>query len=260
MTRGSKLVEIFNYRGLLYNLTVNELKLRYRRSVLGFLWTLLNPLLMMTVLTLVFSRVMRFNTKDYSVLLLAALLPWTFFSQAINLSLMSIVGKGALLKKVYIPKAIIPISAVLATLVNSSLAFVPLLSLTVVVGHKLTSAILFLPIAMAILAIFTIGWALLFSCLYVYFRDFGHMTEVLLQAWFYASPVIYTLDMVPEQYRGAFTWNPVTYFIECFRAPIFSGELPSAHTVGVAVGAALASMLVGTAIFLRYENQFVLKV
>jgi ABC-type polysaccharide/polyol phosphate export permease len=245
---------------LLYNLTASELKLRYRRSVLGFVWTMLNPLLMMSVMTFVFSKVMRFSMKDYSVLLLAGLLPWTFFSQSINLSLMSIVGKGALLKKVYIPKAIIPISAVLATLVNSSLAFVPLLTLTLLVGHHLNSTVLFLPVAMLILAIFAVGWSLLFSCLYVYFRDFGHMTEVLLQAWFYASPVMYTLDMVPEQYRGAFTWNPVTYFIECFRAPIYAGRLPDAHTLAIAVGSAIASLIVGTIVFLRYENQFVLKV
>jgi ABC-type polysaccharide/polyol phosphate export permease len=260
MSRGSKLFEVFRYRSLLYNLTMSELKLRYRRSVLGFLWTLLNPLLMMTVMTLVFSRVMRMGTKDYSVLLLAGLLPWTFFSQSINLSLMSIVGKGALLKKVYIPKAIIPLSAVLATLVNSSLAFFPLLSLTAIMGHKLTSAVLFLPVAMVILAVFAVGWSLLFSCLYVYFRDFGHMTEVLLQAWFYASPIIYTLEMVPEQYRDAFTWNPVTYFIECFRAPIFNGALPAAQAVGIALASAIASLVLGTIVFLRYENQFVLKV
>ena len=260
MKRGSKILELVRYRGLLYNLTVSELKLRYRRSVLGFVWTMLNPLLMMSVLAFVFSRVMRFNMKDYAVLLLAGLLPWTFFAQSINLSLMSIVGKGSLLKKVYIPKAVIPISAVLATLVNSSLSFVPLLGLSLLVGHHLNSAILFLPVSMLLLAIFAAGWALLFSCLYVYFRDFGHMTEVLLQAWFYASPVIYTLDMVPEGFRGIFKLNPVLYFIECFRAPIFAGELPDLRTVGIAAGSAIASLLVGTFVFFRYENQFVFKV
>ena len=260
MTSRSKLLEIFKYRSLLYNLTMSELKLRYRRSALGFLWTLLNPLLMMSVMTIVFSRVMRFNTKDYSVLLLAGLLPWTFFLQSINLSLMSIVGKGALLKKVYIPKAIIPISAVLATLINSSLSFIPLLLLVALIGHELTTAVLFLPVSMAILALFAVGWSLLFSCLYVYFRDFGHMTEVLLQAWFYASPIIYTLDMVPAEYRGAFELNPITYFIECFRRPIFNGELPSMQTVGIALACAVVSLLVGSVVFLRYENHFVLRV
>lgn len=260
MTRGSKIIEVFKYRSLLYNLTVNELKLRYRRSVLGFVWTLLNPLLMMTVMTLVFSRVMRFDTADYSVMLLAGLLPWTFFSQSINLSLMSIVGKGALLKKVYIPKAVIPLSAVLATLINSSLAFVPLLAITVFIGHPLTPAVLFVPVSLLMLAVFAIGWSLLFSCLYVYFRDFGHMTEVLLQAWFYASPIIYSLDMVPPQYRTAFSLNPVSYFIECFRAPIFNGALPDLRTIGIAAISAVVSLIVGVIVFFRYENQFVLRV
>src|SRR5688572_13626960 len=105
-----RLAELVRYRGLLLELVNGELKLRYRRSVLGFLWTLLNPLLMMLVLTLVFSTVMRLEVKHYAVLLLCGLLPWTFFAQSVSLSLTSIVGKGALLKKVYIPKSVLPIA------------------------------------------------------------------------------------------------------------------------------------------------------
>jgi ABC-type polysaccharide/polyol phosphate export permease len=255
-----KLAEIYHYRELLKNLVVTELKLRYRRSILGFVWTMLNPLLMMIVLTLVFSTIMRFDTKDYWVLLLSGLLPWIFFSQSISLSLMSVVSKGNLLKKVYIAKALIPLSAVLACLVNFLLSLFPLFLLMVALGHSVNETILFLPVAVVLLTLFTSGLAFLFSCLNVFFRDFTHMTEVLLSAWFYLSPVIYSLQLVPEQYRGAFYWNPMLYLIELFRAPIYEGRWPAIEVVGVATAAAFLSCVVGFGIFVRYERSFVMRV
>src|SRR5207249_425008 len=129
-------------------------------------------------------------------LLLAGLLPWIFFSQSVGLALMSVVAKGSLLRKVYIPKTLIPLSAVLSCLLNFLLSFVPFLVLMIALGRPLTAAVLFLPVAVVLLALFTIGVSFLFSCLNVFFRDFTHMTEVLLQAWFYLSPVIYTVKMV----------------------------------------------------------------
>ncbi|MBI5507207.1 MAG: ABC transporter permease [Deltaproteobacteria bacterium] len=255
-----KLFEIYRYRELLKNLVVNELKLRYRRSALGFLWSMLNPLLTMIVLTLVFSTIMRFNTKDYWVLLLAGMLPWIFFSQAISGGLMSIVGKGALLKKVYIPKTIIPLSTVLAGLVNFMLSMLAMFALMAALGRLPNTAMLFLPVSIGILTLFTCGMAFLFSCLNVYFRDFTHMTEVLISAWFYASPVIYTVEMVPERFRPAFAWNPMLYVIECFRAPIFDARLPSLQTVSIAFAGSLLSALIGFVVFVRFERGFILRV
>jgi lipopolysaccharide transport system permease protein len=254
------LSELFRYRNLLVELVLSELRLRYRRSVLGFLWTLLNPLLMMLVLTLVFSTVMRFAVKDYAILLFCGLLPWIFFSQSVNLSLMSIVGKGPLLKKVYMPKVVIPLSAVIATFVNFSLSLVPLSLILLALGHRVGVSVAFVPVAMFMLAAFTAGVSLLFACLNVFFRDFTHMTEVVLQAWFYASPVIYTIDMIPEAYRPAFAWNPVVYLVECFRAPIFAGQLPAANTIALAAGSSVAALVLGLFVFSRYEHQFVHKV
>lgn len=254
------IVEIYKYRHLLTSLISSELKLRYRRSTLGFLWTLLNPLLMMTVLTVVFSSVMRFNTRDYALLLLSGLLPWTFISQSVAGSLMSIVGKGNLIKKVYIPKSIIPLATVLANLVNFVLSLVPLLAIGAFLGHGFSPALVFLPISVCIVGLFACGLALLFSCLNVFFRDFTHMTEVLLQALFYASPIIYTRDMIPEKYAPLFVWNPIVYIIECFRAPIYKGELPSMDAIAVATTGAFAVCALGLVVFLANEERFVLRV
>ena len=255
-----RLLEIYAYRELLKNLVVTELKLRYRRSVLGMLWTMLNPLGMMVVLTVVFSQIMRFNTADYSILLLSGLLPWIYFSQCISNSLMSIVAKGGLLRKVYIPKLVIPLSVVLAGLINFLISFVPLLAIMIAVGHPLRPAMLFLPVAVAILVVFAAGLSFIFSCLNVFFRDFTHMTEVVLQAWMYLSPVFYKADMIPTRYRIIFRWNPMYQIIDCFRAPIFDGQLPTLRHVAIATGWCLASLVAGTLIFMRFDRHFVLRV
>ena len=256
----SKIVEIYRYRELLKSLTLNELRLRYRRSVLGFLWTMLNPLLMMIVLTLVFSTVMRVNIENYSISLFAGLLPWSFLAQSVGTSLMSVVSKGSLLKKVYIPKALIPMSAMLSCLINFLLSFVPLLGLLVAVGKPLTWSLLFLPVSVLMMALFVCGLAFIFSCLNVFFRDFSHMTDVILQLWFYASPVLYTLDMVPEKYRPMFLWNPVMHLINCFRLPIMDGRLPTVQSITIAALAGVTMCAVGFGIFIRFERHFILRV
>jgi ABC-type polysaccharide/polyol phosphate export permease len=254
----SKLAELYRYRELLKNLVVTELKLRYRRSVLGLLWTMLNPLLMMIVLSVVFSTIMRFNVKNYAVLLLSGLLPWTFFTQSVTLALMSVVSKGNLLKKVYIPKALIPLSSVLACLVNFLLSLVPLVALLLVLGKPLHLTLLFLPVPIVLLALFTCGVALVFAGLNVFFRDFTHMTEVILQAWFYLSPIIYTAEMLPPGYRFIIGWNPLAYLIPCFRLPIFEGRLPPLETIAVAGISAVVVAGVGFLGFLRFERHFIL--
>ena len=259
-TSGDHVLEMVRYRELLKNLIVNDLRLRYRRSVLGFLWSLLNPLLMMVILTVVFSTVMRFSIKDYSVLLLSGLLPWTFLSQSITNALGSVVGKGALLRKVYIPKTVIPLSAVLASFVNFALSMLPFLVLLVIIGHPVRPAMAMIPVAMLLMALFAAGISYVFACLNVFFRDFTHMTEVLIQAWFYASPIIYNLDMVPPRYRPLFSWNPVVYLVDCFREPIYYGRLPDARTLFLAVLVSAGSFVLGFRIFTRYEREFVLHV
>lgn len=254
----SKLVEVYRYRELLKNLVITELKLRYRRSILGLLWTMLNPLLMMIVLSVVFSTIMRFNVKDYAVLLLSGLLPWTFVGQSISLALMSVVSKGSLLKKVYIPKALIPLASVLACLVNFVLSFVPLIVLLLVLGKPLSLTLLFLPVPTVLLALFTCGVAFVFAGLNVFFRDFTHMTDVLLQAWFYLSPIIYTAEMLPPEYRFLIGWNPLAYLIPCFRLPIFEGRLPPLETLAIATISAIVVAGMGVWGFLRYERHFIL--
>lgn len=254
------LAEVLRYRELVRNLVLTELRLRYRRSVLGFLWTMLNPLLMMLVLTLVFSAVLRFDIRNYTVFLFAALLPWTFFSQSVTLSLMSIVNNGSLLHKVYFPRVVLPLAAVLSNLVNFLLALVPLALLMLALGSPLTPALAYLPVAILILTIFTAGLSLVFSVLNVYFRDFTHMTEVILALIFYLSPVIYPPTVIPEKYRFIVTFNPLSHMIDGFRRPIYDGVLPSLESVGASLAAALACFAVGVLVFRLRQDDLVFRV
>jgi ABC-type polysaccharide/polyol phosphate export permease len=255
-----ELAEILRYRELLKNLVLTELKLRYRRSLLGFVWTMLNPLLMMLVLTLVFSTIFRFAIEDYTVFLLSTLLPWMFFSQAITLSLMSFISKGSLLHKVYFPRAVIPLSAVFSNLLNFLLALIPLAVLMLVAERSFTLALFYLPVALVALTLFTIGLSFVFSTLNVFFRDFTHMTEVLLSLLYFATPIIYPLDAVPQNYQAVLKMNPLLYLLDGFRDPVYYGRLPSAESIGFAFLAGFGALVLGWMVFRANQASLVFRV
>lgn len=242
---------------LIWALARKDLMVRYKRSALGFLWALLNPLLTMAILALVFSLLMRFSIENYSVFLISALLPWTFFSQSLAYSAESVVGNGELLKKVRVEKAVFPISAVLSNLVNFALSFIPLAALLLVLGHPLHWTWLYLPAAVVALAMFTLGCGFIVAASNVFFRDVSHILQVVLSILFYFSPIIYSLDLIPEQYRYIFRLNPVLYLLEGFRDSIYAGAVPSLASVALAFGIGLAALLLGYAIFRRYQESFV---
>lgn len=249
--------EVLAFRELLRNLILKELKLRYRRSVLGFIWTMLNPLLMMVVITLAFSTIMKFSMTHFSIFLLTALLPWTMFFQGTMGALRSIVDNAHLIHKVYVPKAVFPLAVVGSSLVNFCLSLVPLFILMVVVRIPLSPAVVVLPVSILILTIFSTGTALIFSGLNVFYRDFTHMTEVLLNAWFYLTPIIYPMKIIPSSLHGLFKLNPMYYIIQCFRDPLYGGSLPSMSSLGISFLAALALLGLGWVFFKRYEEDFV---
>jgi len=199
-----KLQEIYKYRELIWALALKELRIRYKRSSLGFLWALLNPLLMMLILTAVFSTVMRIPVQHYAVFLISALLPWTFFSQALTYSAESIVGNGELLKKVSVPKSVFPIAAVLSNAINFALSMLPLALVLAVLRFPFHSTWVFLPVSFAVMVMFTLGCGFVFAAANVYFRDISHILQLLLSAWFYLSPVIYSLDFVPSRFSRSF--------------------------------------------------------
>jgi len=262
--RRSALADLLNYRQLIVLLVVRELKVRYKRSVFGILWTMLNPLLLMVVYTVVFATIMRSPQRNFAIFLLSALLPWLFFSVAVLQGLNSVLGNQELIRKVRVPQAVFPLSVVGSNLVNFVLSFVPLLLLMAVLRQPFTPALLFVPVGMLVLTVFTSGVTLLFATFTVFFRDVRHLAEVALQMLMYLSPVFYDLKMLGEHdawwfrlFRLLLRANPLTYLLPLVRDPVYYGRLPPLPVFGIACGCALSAALVGFAVFQRLSPRHI---
>jgi len=248
--------EVRQNRELIWALALKELRVRYKRSVLGFLWALLNPLLMMVILTVVFSHIMRLPVQSYAVFLLSALLPWTFFSQALSYAVESVVGNGALLQKVRVDKSVFPIAAVTSNILNLFFSLVPMVVILVALRFPLHWTWLFLPVPMISLFLFTLGCGFLCATMNVFYRDVSHVVQIILQAWFYLSPVLYSLDFLPHRFRGVFRLNPMLYLLNEFRMVIYYGQMPALGSIAACLAIGMFFLAAGYALFHRYESSF----
>ncbi len=197
-----RLVELYRYRELIKNLVIRDLKVRYKNSVLGVLWSLLNPLLMTLVFTVVFTLLVPTGKlQHFPVFFMSGFLPWAFFSTSVIAATGSIVGNAHLIKKVYFPREILPLSVVLANLVNFLLALLVLFAMLAVFRMRLNLAVLMLPLIILAELIFALGMAFLLSTANVFYRDTQHILEILLQAWFFLTPIFYPIDILPKSQK-----------------------------------------------------------
>jgi ABC-2 type transport system permease protein len=255
-TRYRPLRNILQYRDLVRELVLRDLKVRYRRSAIGFLWTMLQPLAMMLVLQMVFSHLFRFSIEEnYTVYVLAGLLFWNFFSQSIVASMNSLRGNAGLLSKVPVPIAVFPLATVISGVINLLLALIPLLALMVLTGHPLQPALLFLPVAILIAAVFTLGAGLLLSPLAVFFGDVVELVGVAMTLLLYLTPVIYPMSIVPARFLWVVRFNPVRSILEVFRDPIYYGKVPPLSHLAVAVAVAAVVLLIGSVTFRRSADR-----
>lgn len=245
------------YWDLLHNLVSRAIKQRYKRSVLGFAWTMLNPLITMLILTVVFSAVFAPNVRHYSLFVIIGLLAWNLFALGSTQALASIVDSGHLIRKVAIPNEIFPIAAVGANLVNFVFALVPLMVLLLVLRVELTPAIALVPIGVVLIAVFTLGVALLLATLNVFFRDVRYLYEAALLAWFYATPVFYPFEILPAGARAILRWNPMYVLVDVFRTPLYAGVAPPWTTLALAAGESTLALAVGWTVFRRYQARFI---
>lgn len=255
MARPSSMMELYRYRDLILTLVARDLKVRYRRSTIGFMWTMLQPLAAMAVLHVVFSAVFRFDVANYPVYALSGILFWNFFQQSIVASMNSLKGNAQLLSKLPVPKEIFPLSTVLSGLVNLLLALVPLTLILLVTGHPIRPALLFLPVAILLAAIFTLGAGLLLSPLAVFFHDTVEMVGVILTLMMYLTPTFYPMSIVPPKYLWLVRFNPIRSILEVFRDPIFHGKIPPITHLTVATVVALLALAVGIVVFRRSSDR-----
>jgi len=247
--------EIRQNRELIWALALKELRVRYKRSALGFLWALLNPLMTMLILTVVFSHM--FPVKNYAVFIISALLPWTFFAQTMSYAVESIVGNGALLGKVKVAKSVFPVAAVVSNIINFLLSMVPLVLILVVLRFPFHWTWIYLPVPLLGLLLFTLGCGFFCAAANVFFRDVSHIIQIVLSGWFYLSPVMYSLDFLPQQYRLFFRLNPMLYILNGFRLSIYYGQLPSLGSVVASVGTGAVFLVLGYVFFRRNQARFV---
>ena len=231
-----------------------NIKARYKRSVLGIVWTLLNPLLMMSILALVFSQLFQLAAADYAIYVLSGLTLWAFFSQATLAMSNEIVHGSYLMKQLFMPRTSFAVAAMGSGLINLALALIPLALLMVVLRVPLSFALLSLPLAILLVAMFTLGVGLIVSCLAVFFADVLEIYRVALTAWLYLTPIIYPISIIPDRFLWLLKLNPMYHLVELFRAPIYQGACPALHEYGIAAGMAIAVLLLGWWSFTRSSD------
>lgn len=252
--------ELIRYRDLLYQLIARNIKTRYKRSVLGIFWTLLNPLLMMMVLTFVFSEVFRFKTHHYAAYALSGLVLWNFFAQTTSGAMSELVWGGSLMNRIYMPRAIFAATALGTGLVNLLLSLIPLFVIMVVTGVPIRATILFLPVPLLLTAMFALGVALFLSTLAVYFADVLEMYQILLMAWMYFTPIIYPKEIVPKKLLLLFNLNPMYHLLESFRAPLYSASFAGPKTLAAATAVAVLTLAFGWWFFARKADELAYRI
>ncbi len=221
------LKEIWDYREMLKSLVRQNLRTRYKGSVLGFLWNFVNPLLQLAVYTIVFSTVLRINIENFYIFLFVGLVPWIFFLGSVQGGTTSIVNSGNLVKKIYFPRAILPIAVVISSLVNMFFSFIVVFIILIVSGIGISiSVLIYLPLVILAELLMAIGIALIVSCLNVYLRDLEHILEIVLMGWFYFTPIIYAVEMIPIKYLKIFCLNPMFAVITSFKDILYYKSVP----------------------------------
>jgi len=248
--------ELVRYRSLLWNLISRDLKVRYKRSFLGFLWAMVNPLLTMIVLVLVFTSIFRFDVKNYPVYILSGLLLWQLFTRGTAIAIRSLLDNGFIYKQIYVPSSVFVAASIGGALINLLFALVPLLILTWVMGIPPRLSWLFLPVPIALTALFTIGFGLVIAALAVFFTDILDIYEVGINAYFYLTPILYPITILQEPLAGLEQFNPMYHLIELFRGPLIYGTLPSPGQTGLSALFALAAAAIGWFLFTRLSAQF----
>jgi len=255
-----ELRELLRYKDLLRLLIAKSIKTRYKRSSLGVVWTLLNPLFNTLVLTIAFSQFFRYQIENYPVYLLSGLLAWNFFTQTTSVAMGHMVWGSHLLKRIYVPRAIFSVSVVGNGLINFLLALLPLGVIMVIMGHPLTPAILILPLTVLSATVFVLGVTLLLAAIAAFFVDAVDIYHVLISAGFFLTPIIYPIDLIPEAYKFLLWANPIYLMIESIRGPIYLGVLPETQLLLINAGVALASLVIGWLVFTAKADELAYRV
>lgn len=250
---------VYNFRHLLKQLVVKDIKLKYRRSFLGYVWSVLNPMLTMAVMYLVFSHMFRFEIENFSAYLIIGQTLFVFMTEATNQSIFSITGNGPLLKKIYVPKYIFTLAKVTSSLVNLLFSMAAMVIVFVITAVPFSWYMLFIPIVLIELYIFSLGISMFLAQLAVFFRDIQYIYSVLTTAWMYLTPLFYPINQLPEELqKGISIFNPMFHYIDQFRTIVLQQTFPDWISVGYGFVLAFGALIIGIWSFLRNQDKFIL--
>ena len=252
------LVGFFQRRDLLWHMTVRHLRGQYKQSVLGYAWAFVNPLSQLLILTFVFSTIPRVPSEGtpYALFVLVGLIPWMFFSNALGSATDSVVGAAGLVTKVYFPREVLPTAAVLTKLVDLGFGVLILVALMVYFGEPPEATSWWLPILFGIHMVFVLGLSYPLAALNLYFHDVRFLVGVALTLWFYLTPVLYPVDIVPQRYQFLYDINPNSLFIHAYRRVLLHGENPDLEKVLLGLVIAVGTFLIGYYLFKKMEPTF----
>lgn len=253
-----KLKELYEYREMIISLVRKDLRGRYKNSVLGFLWTFINPLCQIIVYTMVFSHIFRMGIDKYYLFLTVVMIPWVFFSTSVSGGAMAVVSQQDLVKKIYFPREVLPISFVTSCFVNMLLSFVVVFGVLAVsgIGFNL-KALVFLPVVMLVEYMLALGITMITSACNVYFRDLEHIIGVFMMAWIYLTPVMYDISYIPDNLRPVFYFNPMTSVALAYRDILYYKQVPEISTLGMAVVIGMAALIIGSFVFNKLQRNFI---
>lgn len=250
---------IKKYLPLLYELVLRDIKIKYRRSILGVLWTVLNPLLMMLILCLVFSKLFRFDIENYAIYVLSGQVIFNYFQMSTSDAMMAILSNGALIKKIYLPKYILVLAKILSGAVNLFASFVALMIVILASGGK-AGAVFFLSVLpLGCLICFSMGVGMILAAYTVRFRDIQHLYGVFCTGLFYLSPVIYPVSILPDYMTRVVACNPLTQIMAVFRTIILENKIPAVEDIFIIILWALGTVLAGSMVFVRRQKKFILE-
>ena len=252
------LAELWEYRELLFFFVWRDVKVRYKQTVLGALWAIVQPLTTTFAFAILFGRLGGMSKHvdgPYALHVFAGMLPWTFFANSVAVAANSLVGSGHLISKVYFPRLLVPLSAIASGLIDFAISFVVLLIMMAIYGVAPTPSILAAPLFLAGTIIASAGVGILFAALVVTFRDVRYIITFAMQLWLFASPVLYSIEMIPARWRLLYAINPMAGLVTGFRACVVGGPAPS-DLILVSSASAVVLFLVAVRYFVQVERRF----
>ena len=255
-----KLDGLRRFSPLLKELVVRDIKVRYRHSVLGLLWTVLNPLLMMIVITIVFSTLFKTDIEHFPIYYLAGSLLFSFNSESTTTAMHSMISNASLIKKVYIPKYLFPFSNVLSAMVNLGFSLIAMFIVMIVTGAPFHVTLLLIPIPIFYVFVFATGLGIMLSALTVFFRDIAHFYGVFILAWTYLTPIFYPVSILPPALMKIMQFNPMYHYVSFMRDLVLNGTFPSMRGNLICIAMSLAMLVLGLFVFYKKQDKFVLYV